>query len=191
MQRINDEVLTNKVIPDPIASAAQCALEHFPELKNTPITFRFNEKAGKSVMKAQPEFRSFFRKRSQRRYYIFISRTFNLGGQVFNTKQIPEEVMIGWLGHELGHIMDYETRSKWNLFWFGLRYLFQPSYTRKAERVADTFAVENGMEAYILKTKNFILEHADLPERYKARIRRYYLSPEAIVELVQERDRIS
>jgi isoaspartyl peptidase/L-asparaginase-like protein (Ntn-hydrolase superfamily) len=57
----------------------------------------------------------------------------------------------------------------------------------EAERSADTFAVNQGMEEYILKTKNFILNHADIDENYKKRIKRYYLSPEEIMQIVQER----
>lgn len=56
----------------------------------------------------------------------------------------------------------------------------------EAERTADTIAVNQGMGEYILKTKNFILNHADIDQNYKNRINRYYLSPEEIMEIVQE-----
>lgn len=178
----------NKSIPETIHDEALAALKYFPQLRDTRIVFKFRENIRKSVMQAQPEFKSFIRKRRDRRYFIFISRNFKLGDRVFKTSNIPADVMTGWLGHELGHIMDYERRTKWNLFWFGLRYLYLPSYTRKAERTADLFAIRQGMEKYIVGTKNFIMEHADLPERYKSRIRKYYLSPEDIMQLVQERE---
>lgn len=139
-------------------------------------------------MQAQPEFKSFLRQRKGRRYYIFISEKFRVDDQIFHTKNIPSDVMIGWLGHELGHIMDYERRSKWNLFWFGLKYLYLPSFTREAERTADVFAINHGMEKYILKTKNFILKNADLADDYKSRIKKFYLSPEDIMQLVNKRD---
>ena len=41
---------------------------------------------------------------------------------------------------------------------------------------------------YILKTKNFILNHADITPIYKARIKKYYLSPEEIMELVNNQE---
>ena len=44
------------------------------------------------------------------------------------------------------------------------------------------------MEDYILKTKDFILNHAKITPTYKDRIKRYYLSPEEIMEMVKERD---
>jgi hypothetical protein len=45
------------------------------------------------------------------------------------------------------------------------------------------------MENYILKTKDFILNNADVSQTYKNRIKKYYLSPEEIMELIAERDK--
>lgn len=47
------------------------------------------------------------------------------------------------------------------------------------------------MESYILKTKDFILNNADVSEVYKKRIKRYYLSPEEIMVLVEERNNLT
>jgi hypothetical protein len=44
------------------------------------------------------------------------------------------------------------------------------------------------MDTYILETKNFILNNTNLSEVYKARIKKYYLSPDEIVKLVEDRD---
>jgi hypothetical protein len=100
--------------------------------------------------------------------------------------QIPEEVMVGWIAHELGHIMDYEHRSNSEIVLFGLGYVFSPKYVKEAERVADTYAVERGLGKYIIATKRFILDHADIPQDYKDKISRLYLSPDVIVELVKK-----
>ena len=54
----------------------------------------------------------------------------------------------------------------------------------EAERNADTFAVEHGMKDYILETKNFILNHAEIDESYKLRMKKFYLSPEEIMDIV-------
>ena len=99
-------------------------------------------------------------------------------------EQIPDTVMIGWIGHELGHIMDYEHRSNAGITLFGYRYLFSPAYVKEAERVADTYAVERGLGKYIIATKRFILDHAEIPQAYKNKIERLYLSPDVIVDLV-------
>lgn len=177
----------NKVIPAHFHEEAKMALSFYPELKTVPIEFRLTRKMGTSVMKAQPRFRSLFNKKEKRKYIILISRQFGIKNIELSTVNIPSEVIIGWIGHELGHIMDYIDRSSLNLIGFGIRYLFSESYLKKAEQRADRFALEHHMKNYILATKNFILDHTDLTESYKKKIKRLYVSPEDILEFVNEK----
>lgn len=181
-------VFTNKIIPESIKNEVRIALSHYPELIDTPIEFRFKKKIQKSFMQAQPKFSGLFKKRKNRSYYIFISESFKIEDEEFGVNEIPSDVLIGWIGHELGHIMDYRDRKGFNMIVFGIRYLLSSHHIREAERAADTFAVNRGMGEYILSTKDFILNHVNLSEVYKARIKRLYLSPEEIVELVEELD---
>lgn len=78
-----------------------------------------------------------------------------------------------------------------NLIGFGIRYLFSENHIVKAERIADTYAVNRGMSDYILETKNFILNHADIDDSYKLRMKKYYLSPEEIMDIVADNNTIS
>jgi hypothetical protein len=175
------------VYPKSIDNEVKLALSYFPQLAETPITFKFKSDIKKSTMQAQPNFKSLLKPRAKREYYIFISEKFKISNQEFKTINVPSDVMTGWLGHELGHILDYQHRGKFNLIWFGLKYLYFEQHIVEAERTADTFAVNQGMEDYILQTKNFILNHANIDEDYKRRIKRFYLSPEEIMQIVQER----
>lgn len=179
-------VFTNKTIPTSIEREVRIALSHFPELLETPIEFKFKKKIKKSFMQAQPKFSSLLNNRKDRSYYIMISERFNIDDEEFSVHDIPEDVLIGWIGHELGHIMDYRDRSGFNMIVFGARYLLSSHHIREAERAADTYAVNRGMGEYILATKDFILSHANLSAVYKARIQRLYLSPAEILELVEE-----
>jgi len=175
-------------IPEDIRLKVKTALAYYPQLNSVPIEFRFKKNIKKSTMQARPTFGSFFRSRKNRSYVIFISEKFKISDNEFFTRDIPSDIFIGWIGHELGHIMDYQNRSKTNLIWFGIKYLSSDKYIIEAERVADTFAVAHGMDDYILKTKDFILNHAQITESYKNRIQKYYLSPEEIMHLVQKRE---
>lgn len=177
--------------PKSIENEVKVALSHYPELNGVAIDFKFKNKIRKSTMQAQPNFLSVFCNKSKRKYKILISENFKIGETLYLTKNIPADVLIGWLGHELGHVMDYQYRSGFNLISFGLGYLFSEKALKKAERTADTFAVNHGMERYILATKNFILNEAGFPEAYINRIKRFYLSPEEIMMLVEERDKKS
>ena len=166
-------------IPEIIEKETLKALSYYPDLKDTKIELRFKKNIKKSTMQARPSFASFFRSRKNRSYLILISETFKISDTTFLTKDIPSDILIGWIGHELGHIMDYQNRDKLNLIWFGIKYLLSDNHIVEAERAADGFAVKHGMEDYILKTKDFILNHAKITPTYKDRIKRYYLLTKA------------
>lgn len=174
--------------PKIIAKEVEKAFSYFPDLDDSVIEIKFKKDIKKSTMQAQPDFYSFFKSRKNRKYHIFISEKFKISGKNFKTVNVPSDVLIGWIGHELGHIVDYQKRSKINLLWFGIRYLFSFNHIVEAERNADTFAVEHGMGDYILETKNFILNHADIDESYKLRMKKFYLSPEEIMAIVSSQE---
>lgn len=182
---------SHKIVPDEIWRETYIALSHYPELKDTPIEFRFKKDIKKSFMQAQPKFGGIFKKRNKRGYIIFINSKINIEGKKFDVTTVPSEVLIGWIGHELGHIMDYRDRKGFNLIWFGVRYLTSKNYIREAEREADTYAVNHGLGKYIIATKDFILNNADLSNTYKDRIKDLYLSQKEIMMLINKGHAIS
>jgi len=178
-------------IPKSIEEEVKTALNYYPELKNIHIEIKFKKEIKKSTMQARPTFDSFFKSKKNRSYLILISEKIKISDKEFFTKDVPKNVFIGWIGHELGHIMDYQDRSKLNLILFGIKYLFSDNHIVAAERAADYFAVKHNMERYIIETKNFILNNAQISEVYKKRIKKYYLSPEEIMVLVEERNQVN
>ncbi|WP_421977377.1 hypothetical protein [Roseivirga seohaensis] len=173
-----------KKIPEEIRTPALIALSHYPELKGIKIEFRFAEKKNKSVMSARPSLKSVFSLLEDRAYVIYVRRRFVIEGKLMRIEELPQTILVGWIGHELGHVMDYKDRSVLSLIGFGLGYLILGKYIRAAERRADEFAVRHGLRSEILETKNFILNNTHLPERYKKKIKRLYLSPEEVMEIV-------
>ncbi len=182
-QNIN---LDNKIIPENIKKEVIEAISYYPELYDTAIEFKFKNNIKKSTMQAQPRFASFFKSKENREYVILISRNIQIEGEKFTIDDIPSDVITGWIGHELGHVMDYRNRTNVGMLIFGLKYLFSSAHIREVERAADTYAIAHGMGDYILKTKNFILDNANLSEKYKERIRRLYISPEEVMELINK-----
>lgn len=178
--------LSNKIIPETIKEEALLALSHYPELKDTPIEFKFKDQIKKSTMQAQPTWASFFKGRNDRGYIILISRKIQIEDENFSIADIPSDVIVGWLGHELGHVMDYRERSSFGMLIFGMKYLFSHTHIKEVERAADTFAIDHGMGEYILKTKNFILDNASFSEKYKAKLRKLYMSPEEVMQLIED-----
>ncbi|MCP9201017.1 hypothetical protein MKO06_13955 [Gramella sp. GC03-9] len=186
MQQKDSLELNNKIVPDEIWREAYIAFSHYPELKDTPIEIRFKRNIKKSFMQAQPKVSSLLKNKKDRSYIIYINKEFNIEGQEFDLSMVPSEVLIGWLGHEMGHIMDYQDRSSIDLVWFGIKYFTSKNYIREAERAADTYAVNHGLGEQIIATKNFILNHSQLSDVYKDRIADLYLSPDEIMVLIDE-----
>ncbi len=176
----------HKTIPVVVQKEIMAALSFYPELKETPIDFVFDPNTSKSVMLSQPVVSSFFRGQKNRTYVIKINPRFTTTHHSIPIQDAPKKVLIGWFGHELGHITDYTHRDNFQMAWFGIRYITSDKYLMNAEKSADSYAVEHGMAEYLIVTKNFIMHSADLPQSYKDRIKRLYLSPQQIMDLVKK-----
>jgi hypothetical protein len=128
----------NKRYPRSIKKEVELALAYYPNLKDVPIWFRWGVFTQHSFMLAQPIIPSLVRNKKKRRYQIIMRKKFFLKNRQFPNGRIPSDVMVGWLGHELGHIMDYKERTSWNLAWFGFWYYFSKDFLVKAEITADS-----------------------------------------------------
>lgn len=182
---VSKKVLENKLIPEEVYDVVTEALSYFPELYDVPIEFRFKKSIKGSFMQAQPIFSTFFRSRKNRAYKIHMSHFLVVEGDPIPIAEIPDKVLVGWIGHELGHVMDYLHRSSLNLVEFGFGYLFSKRFFMGAERAADIFAMEQGLAHHIVEAKNYILNHTSLPESYKRKIRKYYMSPDEVLLSVE------
>ena len=172
------------IVPENIREEAELAMSYYPELADTEVEFKYNDMVRKNFMQAQPKWKSILSSRKNRAYIILISKKFKVEDNYFTIDEIPNDVLTGWLGHELGHVMDYRSRSTIGMLIFGLKYLYSKNHIKEVERAADDYAVKHGMGDYILKTKNFILNHTSLSDSYKNHMRQFYLSPEEITDLI-------
>ncbi len=176
--------INNKIIPHTILEEAHIALSHYPELKDVSIEFKYKNKMKNALMQARPKIGNLFKAKKDHSYTIFISRKFLVENEEFSMANVPSEVLIGWLGHELGHVMDYREKSAIKMLGFGVKYITSHDFIKKAERTADTYAINHGLGNYIHSTKDFILNHSHFSDSYKKRKIRLYLSPEEILALV-------
>lgn len=173
-------------MPAVLENEIKKALSYYPELKYTAIDFIFKNKIKNNVMQAQPRVRTLFKNRLKRTYKIKISRHLILNDTTKAIEDIPKEIIVGWIAHELGHIMDYLDRSSFDMIGFGFKYLTSRPFLKRAERKADIYAIRHGLADEIIKTKNFILHKEDLTEAYKQKINRLYISPEEVEAIQQE-----
>lgn len=159
------------------------AYQGFPELHHHRIVVR-QRKMAKTTMNAQPLLNWHFFRQSKRQYIVNLTDNMNLEDRIA-IHELPEEVLVGWFAHELGHVCDYLNRGILRMVQFGVGYLLLPTYRAGAERIADVFAVEHGFAKAIIATKKYILDHSSLPEGYKKRIELYYMSPDEVAMIAQ------
>lgn len=164
------------------------AYRHFPELKDNKIFFRYAEDFSSSYMQAQPLIGSLLKDKGKREYVIRMKPYLIIAGDSLPLNKVPDKVLTGWLGHEMGHLVDYHQRSSFNLLFLGLRYLLSPNAVIIAEETADHYAIDHGLGAEIIATKEYILKDQDFPQWYQDRIERYYLTADDVREYLQEKD---
>ncbi|MEK6478954.1 hypothetical protein WJR50_15515 [Catalinimonas sp. 4WD22] len=178
------QILKNKKVPSIIQEEVAEVLSYFPELAEIQIDFVFKDRINKSFMQAQPKWYGFFQSKNKRDYVIKISRNFQMEDYMLPIEELPKDIIIGWLAHELGHIMDYQDKSAFALIKFGLSYITSHEYMIEAERTADVKAIHCNLGDYLVIKKNFIQNHSDIPLNYKDRIKQFYMSAEEAIELM-------
>jgi hypothetical protein len=162
------------------------AYQAFPRLHTHPLSLQVRS-LPHYTMRAQPVFNRHFFRRATRYYRIQMSNHLQIA-QHIPLAELPEEVLVGWFAHELGHLIDYQARSAINLVALVLGYFLSSTRRLEAERRADLFALERGFGQQLLATKRYLMEHATLPSTYKLRLQKYYLSPTELEVLIQEKE---
>jgi hypothetical protein len=170
----------NKVFVDTYKVQCLKALSFYPELKDVNIEFRAAEIG--TTLAARPMITSFFNTAYERKYEVI----FNNGNDCeVPFADLPEEGQVGILGHELAHILDYETKSFGQLLITGCFYINAHSI-RNYERGIDRVTVERGLGKKLYDAYYYILEESEASLKYKNFKKFTYLEPHEIMEHVRE-----
>lgn len=87
----------------------------------------------------------------------------------------------GVFAHELCHIEDFLTNNRWRYFVKGLKYNFSKSYRERYEKEIDKKAIRKG---YRKELKAFREKRWNIKDKNLKRIKRFYLSPREIDDVV-------
>lgn len=172
-------VIFQKIKNEKIKSIFLDVLEDFKSLHDCDIILR-RRKLTSATMMAQPDISIFRLFGHTNRYVIFLGYHIRDKEDLIIAK-VPETVLRGWFAHEFAHLVDYRQYSNIKMVFFGLKYLFSAKFRKKVEHDADYIAIKYGFFDEILATKDYILNHELIEEKYKRKIKKYYLPREKVL----------
>ena len=153
------------------------ALNRYPELHRKRITLK--HKAINSTMQAQPSPDFLFKRKSKRTYQIFVNNNPNLTG--INYEELSFNGLVGWIGHEFAHLIDYNDMSNKELLGFIAGYVFDKRTMRRTERNADRETIKRGLGTQLLDGVTFFEKHNKVSKKYRRRKQKNYLSKKEII----------
>jgi len=132
--------IQNKEIPGSISLQSKIALSRYPELNNINISFRF--KKIRTSMACRPSPLSVFRKKTKRKYTIFINNKQHKK-EAICIKNLSFNAQVGVIAHELGHVVDYQQKTGLEIIGVAIRYNFKKQRS-KFEKSIDSIAITRG-----------------------------------------------
>ena len=184
---LREQFSGNKTFPSELELECLVALSFYPELKNTAIDFRF----GKSnfTMTSKPKFNSILRDKQDRQYVVTIEK---LGESKNNIewRELSFNAMVGWIGHELGHIVHYSHKTNSGVAFIGVKYAL-PGYRRKMERFTDQIAIQHDLGYALYEGVDYTINRSHATEHYKTCQQKYYLQPDEIIDRIHSKQTLS
>ena len=99
-------------------------------------------------MQAQPYSDFLFRKKGNRKYKVIVNKTSDVNGMYY--KDLSFNSLVGWIGHEFAHILDYSKMNNTDLISFIASYVFDKDKMKKTERKADKETIKHGLGIQLL-----------------------------------------
>jgi hypothetical protein len=169
-----------KIIPGELELECLTALSFYPELKNTDIEFRFGKL--NFTMISKPKFKSILKDRGQRQYLIVIQKPGTSKNNLEWT-ELSFNALVGWIGHELGHVLHYSHKSSSGILFIGMKYAIA-GYRRRMERFTDHLAIQHDLGYALYEGVDYTINYSYATEHYKENQRRFYLPPEEIISRI-------
>ncbi len=163
----------NKIFVEEFLEPTLIALSYYPELRESPIEFKYSSEA--TTMAARPKPLSMF---WRRRYVVVINNRDDFDG--VQLKDIPFNAQIGIIGHELAHIAHYQRHNFSGVVGILMRY---SSKSRKPlfEKEIDRATIERGLGWQLYDWARYILdEESGGSQEYREFKRTHYLTPKEI-----------
>ncbi len=152
------------------------ALSYYPELWNEVVIFKFKDfnSCAQSTMTLGSVF-----KKTDKTYLIYINNDSTKTGFVLS--DVPYNLQVAVIGHELAHIVDFKSRGFLDLALWGLKYLFVKT-SIKIERKTDKIAIRHGLGWPLYYWADYILNQSTANKHYRKIKEKKYMHPDEILQ---------
>jgi len=154
LQKLEKEFGKSKQIPAEYRIQILTALRYYPELKNAPIRFKI-ESSCCAPLTTTPKLTSIFKRKHKRSFVITIRNLRNKELQPILFKNLDFNAQIGVIGHELGHVTDFNRQSSLRLIVNGIRHI-SPKYIDQFEYSTDSICIAHGLGHQLLSWSVYV-----------------------------------
>lgn len=167
---------SNKSIPERYKAVFYTALSHYPKL--CKLSIQIKESDIKSTLVVRPTAFSVVKRKHKRIYQILIdTNKFKLQG--CNSLQ-AQNARVGAMGHELGHIYDYESKNTFGIIGMGICYVLSDKFHKETERWTDSITAEHHLGNQLLVFNHYVNNSPYISDKYRIMKKKYYLSTREI-----------
>ncbi len=170
----------NKTFVAKYELASLIALMHYPELKETKIEFK--TKALSTTMAARPKGLNVFRRKGKRHYVVIINNSVDAKVPV---DSVSFNAQVGVIGHELAHILDYESKGSFRVVGNGLGYASK-KFRTKFERATDQRTIDHGLGWQCYDWSYYVYHYKHTPKEYLEYKKKTYMSYKEIEEQLKD-----
>jgi len=148
-----------------LLSDVQFVLSYYPELQGKQVKVYYS--SIKQTMNSRPCFRNLFVRKENRTYRIIINN--NTGKE----KGLPiavlsDDVRIGFIAHEVAHMLTYDQMNNAQTMKFALKYVFSKKFVFNVERYTDNVAIEHHLARQLYAGTEYCQSCTDLSPKYRA-----------------------
>jgi len=165
----------NKILPKDYRLQSLIALSFFPKLKEIPIEFKL--KRISTTMQCRPSFKRLAGKQPHN-YKLYINKKNNFKGVLIN--EVPFNAQIGLIGHELAHIIDFESTEKNHLISRAMDYCTKKR-KKNFEHCIDSLTIVHGLGWQLYDWAFFSLNNLKSSKKYKNFKSEIYMLPKLIL----------
>lgn len=98
-------------------------------------------------------------------------------------KDVPFNAQIGVIGHELAHIVDYDSKTKTGLIFMAAGYIC-PNKRRQIENRVDEITIEHGLGYQVKDFSKFVLNNEAINKRYLKYKKKFYYNPNQLLRIM-------